>query len=154
MLLSATGPDTACKAIRAILYQPEVSVEFILEGAEDDQPVRRLGRAALGDWPVMYQAAVAKLAPGAVHLTALAKIPGLMPDLSDDRLWAELSSPRYSTPLLRQWTGWLKRIMVEAGNITMAEGFQATVGVLKTQPAELDALASAGVRAGSLKLEG
>ena len=32
LLLSATGPDTAAKAVRATLYQPDIQAEFSLEG--------------------------------------------------------------------------------------------------------------------------
>ena len=34
LLLSATGPDTAVKSVRATLYQPDVDAEFVLEGRE------------------------------------------------------------------------------------------------------------------------
>ncbi|MGA2253033.1 MAG: hypothetical protein ABSG53_00090 [Thermoguttaceae bacterium] len=149
VLLSATGADTAVKAVRALLYQPDIEAEFTLEL---DDTTERLARARYDDKPVSYAAAVAKLATGTVHLVALAKIPGLMPNLSDDHLWAELSGPRYSTPLLRPWTGWLKRAMVESGGIIMTEGYAANAGVLATKQEELDELVSSGVRAGYLRM--
>ena len=31
LMLSATGPDTAVKSVRATLYQPDVEAEFLLE---------------------------------------------------------------------------------------------------------------------------
>jgi hypothetical protein len=71
-------------------------------------------RVAFDGKPVTYSAAMAKLAPGVIHLVALAKIPGLMPNISDDHLWAELSGPRYTTPLLRSWTAWLKEAMASS----------------------------------------
>jgi hypothetical protein len=149
LMLSATGPDTAAKALRATLYQCDVEAEFALAFGDTTE---RLARARWDGKFVSYGAAVAKLAPGVIHLVALAKIPGLMPNLSDDHLWAELSGPRYSTPLLRPWIGWLKRAMIESGGIVLAEGHNASAGVLATKPEELDELVSSGVRAGWLRM--
>ena len=109
-------------------------------------------RIAFDGKPVTYTAAVAKLAPGVIHLVALAKIPGLMPNMSDDHLWAELSGPRYTTPLLRSWIPWLKEAMAQGGGIVVADGFASTVGVLKTEPDELDALVTSGVKEGHLRM--
>ena len=149
ILLSATGADTAAKATRALLYSSDLDCEFKLE---IDGSIEHLARARYDEKPVSYSCAVARLAPGAVHLVAIAKIPGMMPCLDDQNLWQELSGPRYSTPLLRSWVGWLKRAMIESGGILMAEGFQATAGVLKTEPDELDELVSSGVRTGYLRM--
>jgi hypothetical protein len=149
LLLSAVGPDTAAKAIRAILHVTEIEAEFRLE---DDERIVCMARASYDGKPVGYQAALARLAPGAVHLAALAKIPGMMPDMSDARLWAELSSERYTTPLLRQWTPWIRRKLVATGGIVAAAGYAANSGVLTATPEELDELVSSGVRNGHLEM--
>lgn len=150
ILLSATGPDTACKAVRAMLYASDIEAEFSLEFP--DGTSQRLARAHFEEKPVTYTAAVAKLAPGAVHLVALAKVPGLMPCLSDQHLWQELTGPRYTTPLLRPWVGWLKRAMIERGGITIADGHAATAGILTTTSEQLDEMVSLGVRSGCLEM--
>jgi hypothetical protein len=121
-------------------------------GDTTERMVRAHG--AFGGKPVSYSAAIAKLAPGVIHLVAVARIPGLMPNMSDDHLWAELSGPSYTTPLLRSWIPWLKETMTKSKSIVVANGFQATVGVLKTEPAALDDLVSQGVRDGCLTLAG
>ena len=151
LLVSATGPDTAAKAVRATLYQPDVEAEFALHVGETTE---RLVRAhdAFGGKPVSYGAAIVKLAPGVIQLVAVARIPGLMPNMSDDHLWAELSGPSYTTPLLRSWIPWLKETMTKSTGIVVANGFQATVGVLKTEPDELDALVASGVKEGHLRM--
>ena len=113
LLLSATGPDTAVKSVRATLYQPDIEAEFVLESERIERMLK--ARIAFDGKPVTYTAAVTKLAPGVIHLVALAKIPGLMPNMSDDHLWAELTGPRYTTPLLRAWIPWLKEVMAEEG---------------------------------------
>ena len=143
LLLSATGADTAAKAVRATLYQPDVQAEFALDLGDTTE---RMVRACCCGKPVGYTAAVARLAPGVIHLVALARIPGLMPNMSDDHLWTELSGPRYTTPLLRPWTAWLKEAMTASGGIVVATGYASDVGVLKTEPDTLDELVSQGVR--------
>jgi len=151
LLLSATGPDTAVKSVRASLYQPDVEVEFVLDhGTSSQQMVK--ARSSFDGKAVVYKAALAKLAPGVVHLIALAKIPGLMPDMSDDQLWMELTGSRYTTPLLRSWIPWLKDTMSQGGGIVMGGGFASSAGVLRTEPDELDALVTLGVKEGYLHL--
>ena len=152
LLLSATGPDTAIKSVRATLYQPDIEAEFVLEGPSMERMLK--ARIGLDGKPVTYTAAVTKLAPGVIHLVAVAKIPGLMPNMSDDHLWAELTGPRYTTPLLRSWMPRLKETMTSGGGIVLANGFRATVGVLKTEPDALDELVSQGVRDRALTMRG
>jgi hypothetical protein len=144
LLLSATGPDTSVKSVRAALYQPDVEAEFVLETENIERMLK--ARCTHDGKPVTYSAAVTKLAQGVIHLVALAKVPGLMPNMSDDHLWAELTGPRYTTPLLRAWIPWLKTTMAEGGGIVLADGFEATVGVLKTEPDALDEIVSQGVK--------
>jgi hypothetical protein len=150
LLLSATGPDTAVKSVRATLYQPDIEAEFVLEAAEIQQMVK--ARNLFDGKPVVYGAAMIKLAPGVIHMVALAKIPGLMPNMSDDHLWSELTGPRYTTPILRSWIPWLKETMAQDGKIVLGEGFASSVGVLRTEPDELDALVCSGVKEGHLQL--
>jgi len=151
LMLSATGPDTAGKSVRATLYQPEVEAEFVLEMGDTTERMLR-ARITFDGKPVVYTAAVAKLALGVIHLVALAKIPGIMPNISDDHLWAELTGPRYTTPLLRSWIPWLKGVMVKGGGIVVTDGFASTVGVLRVEPDELDALVTLGVKEGYLQM--
>lgn len=151
LLLSATGPDTAAKAMRATLYQPEVEAEFTLDLGDTTERIVR-ARFTFGGKPVSYTASIAKLAPGVIHLIAVARIPGLMPNMSDDHLWKELSGPRYTTPLLRSWTAWLKTAMADSGGIVVAQGFASTVGVLKMESDKLDTLVESGVKEGHLRM--
>ena len=151
LLLSATGPDTAVKAVRATLYQPDVDAEFSLNISGGTERMLK-ARFAFDGKPVSYGASVMKLAPGVIHLVAVAKIEGLMPSMSDDHLWAELAGPRFTTPLLRTWIPWIKEMMISEGGIIVANGFRATVGVLKAESDALDDLISQGVRERALTM--
>ena len=149
LLLSATGPDTAAKAIRAILHVSEIEAEFRLEG---ENTINCMNRAAYDGNPVGYTAALARLAPGAIHLVAMAKLPGLMPTFDDDRLWTELCGERYTTPLLREWTPWIRQRLLDTGGIVAAQGYGSKAGVLTATPENLDILVSSGVRQGHLDM--
>ena len=137
--------------MRATLYQPDVEAEFVLDSGDTTERMLK-ARIAFDGKPVTYSAAVAKLAPGVIHLVALAKIPGLMPNMSDDHLWAELIGPRYTTPLLRPGFPGSRKRWPQGGGIVVANGFASTVGVLKTEPDELDALVTLGVKEGHLRM--
>lgn len=151
LMLSVTGPDTAVKSVRATLYQPDVDAEFLLE---TDDAIQQMVKARIlfDGKPVVYGAAMAKLATGVIHMVALAKIPGLMPNMSDDHLWGELTGPQYTTPLLRLWIPWLKEAMATDERIVAGDGFASSVGVLKIEPDELDALVSLGIKDGHLHI--
>jgi hypothetical protein len=151
LLLSVTGPDTAVKSLRATLYQPDVDAEFLLQNGDTSQQMIK-ARLLFGGRPAVYSAAIAKLASGVIHMVALAKIPGLMPNMSDDHLWSELAGSRYTTPLLRTWIPWLKEALAKDRKIIVGEGFASSVGVLRVEPDELDALVSLGVKEGHLHM--
>ena len=151
LLLSATASDTAIKATRACLYMPDISATFRLEGTDNCESIS-LSKAKIGGTNVKYTASVSKLAPGAIHLVAVARDVGLMCNLSDDHLFAELNGPRYTTPILRHWIGWIKRRMIESGGIVMCEGHQSQAGILTTTPEHLDEMVSEGVRSGFLRM--
>ena len=69
LLLSATGPDTAVKSVRATLYQPDVEAAFLLGGDTPQQMLK--ARSTFDGKLASYNAAVARLAPGVIHLVAL-----------------------------------------------------------------------------------
>ena len=154
VLLSAVGPVTAVQAIRATMHCPDIECDIRIEATDSDgdETLHELTRARYDDKPCGYEIRMSKLATGATHIVALAKLPGLLPNISDAHLWQELSSVRYTTPMLPAWTGWLKRKMIEDQTIVICEGIESSAGILNIDPAQLDELVSAGVRRGWLKI--
>ena len=149
VLLSAVGPVTAVQAIRATMHCVDIEADFRIES---EDALHELPRARYDDKPCGYEIRTAKLATGATHLVALAKLPGLLPNISDGHLWQELSGVRYTTPMLPAWVGWLKRKMIEDQTIVICEGIESQAGILQIEPAQLDELVSTGVRRGWLKI--
>jgi hypothetical protein len=151
LMLSATGADTAAKAVRAILYAPEVEAGFLFDG--EDVSARVAKASGGGEGRTAYKVVLARLAPGVVHLVALASVPGLMPVVDEDHVWTELSGPRYSTPLLRSWVPALLKTLLQSESIVLAQGFGQSIGVLRTEPDELDAVVGLAVKTGQVKME-
>ena len=52
----------------------------------------------------------------------MAKVPGLILALSEESLWQELRSDRYTTPILRAWVPWLLERLKEDGGLAEADG--------------------------------
>ena len=149
LLLSATGPDTAIKAIRATLLCPEVEATIRLFRPEANV---EMAKAVFNQKPVGYEVRVARLTKGAVHLVAVAKVPGLMPNDSDDHLWAELTGTRYTTPLLRCWVPTIRQQLLRQNMLVKADGHNAVVSILRVEPDQLDKIIVAGVHKRKLEL--
>ena len=134
-----------------MLYERSVTVGFRLRVF--DNPSRSLEKARNGH-VVGYEARTARIGPGAVHLVARAKLDGLMADISAAALWQELSGDRFTTPLLRCWTPWLRQRLIEEELLVEADGHNCSAGLLSATPEELDKLVADGVRLGNLNLQG
>ena len=63
--------------------------------------VRRGGKS------IGYRTKMARMDRGAYHLVAVSKLPGIILDVSADRLWETLTGTEFTTPLLR---GWYERV--------------------------------------------
>lgn len=144
-LLSAVGSDTVVKAVRAILLEPNVECKIGVSPSPEEK--YRMNKCAGG-----YVCRTAKLSGGLVHLVATAKMDGFLPDISEPALWLELTSDRYTTPLLRHWCGPLKEKLLALHGLIPCEGVNTTAGVLVASPEGLDKLVSELVRRGELTL--
>ena len=103
-LVSCAGPQTTIKSLAALLNERNLRVELKpkVEGM-DGYTCRGLERSDDG-----YRCYRHRLDFDTFHLVAVAKTEGLLPALSTEALWQELTSPRYTTPVLRDWIGWLE----------------------------------------------
>lgn len=154
LTLSVVGADTAIKAVRAMLLAPTLDVRIrYLAYPGDEKSVSIQMPRTTARRCASWDSAVARLGRGAIHLVAHAKIEGLLPDVSDDSLWAELMSERYSTPLLRRWLPWLREELKSSGLLREAEGHNQAAGVLSATTDDLDALVSDGIKCGALVLD-
>jgi hypothetical protein len=76
----------------------------------------------------------------------------LLLDGSDAALWRELQSDRFTTPLLRDWTTEIRRVLEAEGKLRQCGGHNSQVAVLRLKDEELDAIVSSGVSEGRLTI--
>jgi hypothetical protein len=148
-ILSASGNERTICRMKAVL-QSNAKVQMWLRG---EMP------CPFSSWsyrPLRHEAGYAvyrhKLDYDQWHMLAVAKHKGLLPAVSDEALWQELRSERYTTPLLRSWVPWLREQMVEEGHLQPLQCFQCQASCVSMTHDELDDLVSVGIQNGYLSV--
>lgn len=96
-----------------------------------------------------------KMQFGNHHALFISKDPNFLVQLSPDSLWAALSSPRFTTPLLREWMPWVTAQLIKEGLLKECRCFRAVSGVLRMKDsAPLDEIVTKGIQSGELKFTG
>lgn len=143
LLASVCGPESAVKAFTAALHgTAKVQIESRVGG----KPVYA------ERWPRGYKVYRAALGFSTWHALAVAKMDGLILALSEETLWRELRTDRYTTPILRQWVPWLMERLLETGGLVKPEQAGCECGYLAADTEDLDKLVSEGLRSKALKL--
>ena|GEM_PF-1834013 len=142
--LSAAGATTAVKAVRALLHQPNIkaALKVHLNEYRDTELVRAAS----------YRTRMTGIGSGTCHLVASAVIPGLLTDNSDAALWAELTSNRFTTPLLKDWMDYLKARLEEERLLRESRGHNNRAVMLTADTDDLDAIVSQALKANALSL--
>jgi hypothetical protein len=138
-ILSAVASETAIKALRACLHKA-AKTTFNVE-CEGFSPYDNLKPCEQG-----YRFYAAKLGTGTWHALALARLPGLICNLDDASLWAELQRCSFTTPILPEWLPWLRAELARQGYLTPLLSFQSQGAVLELTTEVLDELVSEGLR--------
>jgi hypothetical protein len=148
-IASVVAPETAAKALVAVLRTTNkvrmnafncspISSYRDLAGHEDGYRVYRQ-RLEYDNW----------------HILAVAKSELLLPEVSEDCLWQQLRSERFTTPLLRSWLPWLMERLLDLdyeGGIKRIECFGCSAGVLLADTEKIDKLVLQGLNDGSLNI--
>lgn len=79
------------------------------------------------------------------HFLCVARCAGLLPGLSEAALWRELSSDRYTTPVLRSWTPWLMEQLEQKELLKRLACFNCHAGILVADTNDLDQIVTAGL---------
>jgi hypothetical protein len=145
LLLSAAGAETAVKALAAVLRsEARAEIGFEVPGFYCHKPQR---------FPGGYRMHQARLDGNTWHLLPLARADGMLPVLSEEALWRELRSERFTTPLLRSWMPWLMRRLRESGALVELRQVGCNAGLLRLDTEGLDQLVSEGIKTGTLQVE-
>jgi hypothetical protein len=136
-VVSIMGAESATKAVAAILHSDGKASFRIL--ADEFSPYQEFGkddgynifrhRVSLNHW----------------HFLCISKRKGLLTCMDEARVWAELRSERFSTPLLRAWAPYIVAQLTERGLLERLEGFGCEAGMLTADSDGLDQIVTEGL---------
>jgi hypothetical protein len=146
-IISVIGSSSAVKAARAMFMGNAGDHRFRIEypnGAmsatcvrcEDGYSTYRQRASALDYW----------------HLLMVSKKIGLLPSVDEQRVWQELRSDRYTTPILRQWVPFIIDRLTEVGRLRRLGGFGHNAGLLTASCIDLDNIVSRGLKYKQLQI--
>lgn len=148
MLVSAVADQSSISALRATLQSdPDAKTTFGVEAPG----LRRFNLQQTDD---RYSCHRVRLIDDSAqyHLVAVARTPGFIADDSPESLWRELTSERYTTPLLRAWLPWIKQQMQARQHFAEVARFNCKAALVRMTDSELDAIVQAGLDAGALTI--
>jgi hypothetical protein len=159
VLVSVAGPQTAVKSFAAALNENcklSVNVDGLDVQLSDgtSEPAQRWRDFERVSGQGKYKVTMHRLGFNYVQCTARLKDPRLLPAVTDESLWAQLRSNRFTTPILRTWVPWLMEAMLEEGQLEKLPSFQCQPGMLNLDVGGLDGLVSRGVTEGRLIVPG
>jgi hypothetical protein len=91
-----------------------------------------------------------KLGYGLAHALFVTKTPGFMLVMSEESLWRELKSDRFTTPLLREWMPYLDTQLRENNRLEDAHCYDCHCGILSVTTAKLDEIVLDGLKTGQI----
>lgn len=100
-----------------------------------------------------YKVHRARLDANTWHVLAVAKDESLVVAATDEAVWQEFRSPRFTTPLLRRWVPWLRKKLEAERKLVYPRQCGCNVALLLATNEDLDQAVSEGVRSGTLKME-
>lgn len=144
-ILSAVASQTAIKALRACLSKA-AKAKF-RAACEGFSPAWELEASSDG-----YRYYTNKLSFGMWQSLAVARLPGLMCQLSDASLWQKLQLESITTPLLPSWMPWLRAELQRREHLRPLHSFQCAGAVLNLTTEALDEIVSEGLRRKKLRI--
>lgn len=93
-----------------------------------------------------YQVFTHKLGYGMAHALFVTRMPGFMKVVSEESLWQELKSTRFTTPILREWMGHIEERLRDEERLEDAHVFNCRCGILSATTQKLDEIVSEGLQ--------
>ena len=149
LLLSIFTDQVRVKAIRAILCGGAKAIANA-SGVQVNKPGNpdwmanipgRLTPHAEG-----YQVFTHKLGYGMAHALFMTRMPGFMKVVTEESLWQELNSPRFTTPVLREWIPYIESTLRFEDRLEDAHVFGCRCGVLTATTQSLDKIVTEGLQ--------
>lgn len=91
---------------------------------------------------------------GLHHMVLVSRRDSFMPVITEEAMWRQLKSKRYTTPVIRPWCQWLyDKISGDRYTLQKARCFACQCGQLLLSSDGLDKLVVEGLRRGMLRIE-
>ena len=150
LALSVVAHHTQAKALHAALTGNMDNVTFEVVNTTDEIPYRATSPSLMDDG---YKVRMHRLPYDQVHVVALSEADGVVPAWGEDGLWRELTSERYTTPVLRSWIPWLKQ-RIEEDDTLLSPGvqWQCATRLLTLEQGRLDEMVSWGLNDHCLRI--
>lgn len=97
-----------------------------------------------------YTVEAHRLPYGLAHAFVYSKTPGLMLGRSNAHLWAKLTDPAFTTPILPEWIDYVAKTLRKRERLVDAQTYRCECSVLLATVADVDAVVSEGIKAGKL----
>ena len=91
-----------------------------------------------------------KIGYGLVHALFVTKAPGFMMVVTEEMLWRELNSTRFTTPILREWVPYLETELRACNRLEDAHVFNCKCGILAATTTKLDEIVIDGLSKGKI----
>jgi hypothetical protein len=110
-----------------------------------------------GKWPNVlipsadgYFLHIQKLPYGLCQALFITKSTGFLPVVTEESIWQEISGPKFSTPLLREWAPYIEKKLREENLLTDAFTLGCSCGRITASDPQLDSIVSLGLANGKL----
>ncbi len=99
-----------------------------------------------------YHVYTHKLGYGLAHAVFVTKSPGFMMVVTEESLWQELNSTRFTTPILREWIPFIDRKLREISRLENAHVYECQCGILSATTSKLDEIVIEGLSKGKISI--
>lgn len=156
LMMSVVAPTQTIKALRAILNSNAKNIEVYATNA-------KFKRA--DDWdrdycrvtPVSgdgYFCSVHRVSLGMAHAMFWSKSDDFMLSIDPEAIWAELSGPRFSTPVIKEWAKWITEELVRRKKLVELWCYNCKCGGIIATTKDLDELVTHGLRTNAITIPG
>lgn len=150
VLASVIGPQTAVKSFMAVLNQ-NITAYFRVSADVEYKPRYTTYQAKKHAKQGNYTCRTHRLGFNIIQATAIFREPGFLPSVTEESIWTELTSPRYTTPLLRAWMPYMMRVLKNP-LLVRCPAFQCEPGFLTATREQIDELVSRGLQTGEITI--
>ncbi len=157
MMVSLIAETQYVKSVRAALVPDKKGssrVSVVAGGVKTNVPEREdwyasmPGRLYCGSDG--YHVYTHKLGHGLAHAVFITKAPGFMMVVTEESLWQELNTTRFTTPILREWIPFIDRKLREISRLENAHVYECQCGILTSTTTKLDEIVIDGLKSGDI----